>query len=335
MILFAGQDREPVTTSGTIAAVNLSARIDSLAGSPRAAELIDLLTLRGHVLGRIADYERAAELAEQLVRDATDDGKALLARARTRATFHRFADALADLDAAQQRGRAVPRWRRSGRRSCRRSDAMRKPWNCIAMPRSDGPVSPRWERWPPCTLSSGKWPRQSACSPRRSAGTGVPRRFCPPRSTSGAASCGTARATCRRPVPGSRPASAGCRRTLPRWAASRILTRPWGAYEAAIRRLRSLASTSDDPGYAARLARALGAAGHRREAEQWRLSAAARYDELALRHPEAFAAPRSRLPAACRRRPTSLGDLLTGCGAGLAGLTDRVAAIGRRTFLGS
>ena len=74
---------------------------------PAVAEralLVDLLILRGEVLGRIADYERAAELAEVLVRDAPDDGAAWLARARTRATFHRFAEALADLDAAGRRG---------------------------------------------------------------------------------------------------------------------------------------------------------------------------------------------------------------------------------------
>jgi len=52
---------------------------------------------------------------------------------------------------------------------------------------------------------------------------------------------------------------------------------------------RPVASSSDDPGYAARLACALGAAGRRREAERWRVRAAARYDELASRHPEAFA----------------------------------------------
>jgi hypothetical protein len=73
-------------------------------GAGESLVLIDLLILRGHVLGRIADYEHAAELAGQLVRDTADDGTALLARARTRATFHRFADALADLQAAQERG---------------------------------------------------------------------------------------------------------------------------------------------------------------------------------------------------------------------------------------
>ena len=38
------------------------------------------------------------------MRDAPDDGAARLARARTRATFHRFTEALADLDAAGRRG---------------------------------------------------------------------------------------------------------------------------------------------------------------------------------------------------------------------------------------
>ena len=59
---------------------------------------------RGHVLGCIADYEQAEALAEQLLEDARSDGDAVLARARTRATFHRFADALTDLDEAQRLG---------------------------------------------------------------------------------------------------------------------------------------------------------------------------------------------------------------------------------------
>jgi hypothetical protein len=88
-----------VTTNGIIAVANLHAQIAGLAArvcpappgqaaAPPSVEaqavLIDLLTLRGDVLGRIADYERAAELAERLVRDAPDNAAALLARARTR-----------------------------------------------------------------------------------------------------------------------------------------------------------------------------------------------------------------------------------------------------------
>ena len=70
---------------------------------PQSAGLIDLLTLRGHILGRIADYERADALAERLVCDAPAMA-GVLARARARATLHRFAEALADLDSAEQRG---------------------------------------------------------------------------------------------------------------------------------------------------------------------------------------------------------------------------------------
>ena len=61
-----------------------------------------MITLRGVIVGRIADYDRAEEIAEQLVRDASTDARALVARARTRASFHRFNDALADVDRAER-----------------------------------------------------------------------------------------------------------------------------------------------------------------------------------------------------------------------------------------
>jgi hypothetical protein len=80
---------------------------------------VDLLLLHGQVLGRIADYERAAELAEMLVSDAPDAGTARMARARTRATLHRFAEALADLEAANDMVPTGLRSTRNGRRSSR------------------------------------------------------------------------------------------------------------------------------------------------------------------------------------------------------------------------
>jgi tetratricopeptide (TPR) repeat protein len=97
-----------VLTHGTIALRNLEAQIEGLdpgstAGFPRIEErlwLIDLLALRGSILGSIADYERALKLAHQLVGDATTEATAFLGRARTRAVFHRFKDALDDLDVA-------------------------------------------------------------------------------------------------------------------------------------------------------------------------------------------------------------------------------------------
>ena len=150
------------------------------------ALLVDLLLLRGHVLGRIADYERAAELAELLVRDAPDDGAAWLARARTRATFHRFAEALADLDAAGRCG--ADRATLDAERA-----AILQAVGCYAealvlrrTQRSAGPTSRRWVRWPCSRPSAGRSPRRSACSPRRGAATGVSRRSRSPRSTSGA-----------------------------------------------------------------------------------------------------------------------------------------------------
>jgi tetratricopeptide (TPR) repeat protein len=90
-------------TDGRIAVLNLQAQIDGLEsrGTPaEAATLIDLLILRGLFLGRISDYERAAKLSESQVGPANTDPAAYVARARTRAVFHRFTEALDDLDHA-------------------------------------------------------------------------------------------------------------------------------------------------------------------------------------------------------------------------------------------
>jgi hypothetical protein len=56
-----------------------------------------------------------------------------------------------------------------------------------------------------------------------------------------------------------------------------------GEVDWAISRLRSLAASSDDPDYAAQLARILGNVGHEDESRRWRRLAAARYDELIAR----------------------------------------------------
>ncbi len=100
------------TTDGAIALGNLQAQIAAeerlasygpLTVSQRAA-IAELLLMRGQFLGRIVDYEQAEALAEQLVGDAPADGKAFLARAQARATLHRFAEALADLAEAERLG---------------------------------------------------------------------------------------------------------------------------------------------------------------------------------------------------------------------------------------
>src|SRR3989442_3935832 len=98
----------PATTAGIIALGNLEARIDGQAGQAargrltvgERAELVDLIALRGHVLGRIADAERAAALSEELVRQVSGDARSFVPRARMAAVFHRFAPALTALDPA-------------------------------------------------------------------------------------------------------------------------------------------------------------------------------------------------------------------------------------------
>ena len=61
-----------------------------------------------------------------------------------------------------------------------------------------------------------------------------------------------------------------------------------GDTENAVARLRPLTISSDDPDYPAQLARILSEVGRGAEACEWRARAAARYDELLARHPEAF-----------------------------------------------
>ena len=101
-----------MTTAGIIAVANLEARIDGqLSRGTRGrlpvgerAELVELLTLRGHVLGCVADAEQAAALADELAGQVPGDARSLVARARMSGVFHRFASALTDLDTAAALG---------------------------------------------------------------------------------------------------------------------------------------------------------------------------------------------------------------------------------------
>jgi hypothetical protein len=62
-----------------------------------------------------------------------------------------------------------------------------------------------------------------------------------------------------------------------------------GNIEAAIALLCPLGATSDDPDYAAQLARILADAGRAEDSHFWRQLAAARYEVLLALHPEAYA----------------------------------------------
>ncbi|GAA1288723.1 hypothetical protein GCM10009609_64680 [Pseudonocardia aurantiaca] len=256
---------------------------------PQQVLLADLLLLRGHVLGCVADYERAAELAEQLVRDAPHDCTALLARARARATFHRFPEALADLDAAARSG--VERDTLDAERAAifqavgchadalalQRSAAERRPdlttLGALAVLQAERGKVAEAER-----LFTEARRRYQGVSPFPVASLDF-RRGLMWLAENHLPTAGAWFDAARRRVPAYAPASGHLAGVD---AAS-------GAHEAAIGRLRPLAVSSDDPEYAATLAGVLRDAGHPQEAQQWRITAAARYDELTRRHPEAFA----------------------------------------------
>ena len=213
----------------------------------------------------------------------------VLARARTRATFHRFAEALADLDAAEQRGAD------SVRGGCRaRCDLP-------GVGRSAEALVLRWDaalRRPDfATLGA-----LAVLQAERGEVTEAEKLFTEARRRyRGVSPFPVAKLDFRRGLMwfgAGRPARGPC--LVRRRRASGAGLRPGagapcrgrcrsGSQDAAIDRLRPLAGSSDDPEYAGILAGLLTDGGRPREAEQWRVSAAARYDELVRRHPEAFA----------------------------------------------
>ncbi|CAH2400462.1 tetratricopeptide repeat protein [Mesorhizobium ventifaucium] len=98
-------------TSGPIALANLAASIDSLelrraegAAFDSLVALSKLLFVRGDVLGRIADHERAELIAREAVALSPNTATALYIRARLAGRFHRFEEASARLDEALAAG---------------------------------------------------------------------------------------------------------------------------------------------------------------------------------------------------------------------------------------
>ena len=98
-------------TSGRIALANLSASIDSLerrrverSTFEDLAELSKLLFVRGDVLGRIADHDRAESLATEAIAVSPDAARAVYLRASLAVRFHRFAEASLLLDQALAAG---------------------------------------------------------------------------------------------------------------------------------------------------------------------------------------------------------------------------------------
>ena len=284
-------------TDGSIALLNLGAQIDALEPEVRLghatvetrAGLVELIMLRGLIVGRIADYERAEEIAGQLVRDASTDAKALLARARSRACFHRFDDALSDIDHAEQlsldaetaNGERAAIFQALGRydealalreEAAARRASFENVAALVGLHAERGEIEAAERRYAQ-TLSRYRgvspfplallafqmglmWMNEGELEDARSSFEAAQRRV---------------------------PAYAPARGHLAEVEAE------LGEVDTAVARLHALALSSDDPDYAAQLARILAEAGRDSEAGHWSRLAAARFDELMANRPEAFA----------------------------------------------
>jgi tetratricopeptide (TPR) repeat protein len=286
-----------VTTAGVIAVGNLNARIDGqLSRATRGrltvgerAELVELLALRGNVLGCIADAERAAALAGELAGEVPGDARSFAARAEMSGVFHRFASALTDLDnaaalggdrAALDGGRAAI-YQALGRYDealAIRQLAVDRHADFSALAALAGVHGERGEM-----DEAERWFSAATRSYRGTSPFPVAMlEFQRGHLWMEHGHLRRARAWCDAAV-----------RRLPAYVPAQghlaELDAARGETAAAIARLRPLASVSDDPGYATQLARILGDAGQTEEAQTWRGQAEARYDELLERHQDAFA----------------------------------------------
>jgi len=288
---------EATVTDGTIALRNLEAQIEGL--QPEAAlcrapvdervRLIDLLALRGSILGTIADYERAQELADRLVHGAITAAPAFFARAQARALFHRFADALEDLEVAERLGAdadVVNRERAAVFQGLGRYE------EAFAIREEAAHRSPSFESLGALTTlhaergDTERAVRLHAESVRRYRGIS--------------------------PLPlatlnfqlgvmwmregdfdRARDQLTAARRYVAAYVPAQghlaEVEAELGDAESAVALLYPLATTSDDPDYAGQLARILADAGSTEESRYWRQHAAQRYDELIALHPQAFA----------------------------------------------
>ena len=288
---------EQPLTDGALALLNLGAQIDALEPEVSLIQstvetrvaLVELITLRGLIIGRIADYVRAEEIAEQLVRNAADDSRAFLARARMRATFHRFDDALADidravrlsLDAETADGERAAIFQAVGRYDealALREEAVKRRTSFENVAALVGLHAERGE-----TQAAEQWYAES-CSRYRGVS---PFPLALLDFQLGRMWMSEGRLTDAR-----RRFEVALRR-LPSYAPAQghlaEVEAELGETDTAVARLYPLALSSDDPDYAGQLARILAETGRGGESRHWRQLASTRFDELVANRPEAFA----------------------------------------------
>ena len=284
-------------TDGTIALLNLSAQIGALELEDRLsratvqarAGLVELVTLRGLIVGRIADYDRAETIAEQLVRNAPTEATAWIVRARTRAVFHRFNDALADLDRAERLSLDVET--ANGERAAI-FQALGRYDEALAL--RDDAVARResFENVAALVGLHAERGEMDAAERRYAQSLNLHRGVSPFPLALLDFQLGRMWMDEGRPEDARRSFEAAQRR-VPAYAPATghlaEVEAQLGETDSALVRLYPLAASSDDPDYAAQLAHILGEAGCGDESRHWGRLAAARYEELLASRPEAFA----------------------------------------------
>lgn len=295
----AAADPVRPTTGGEIALGNLAAQIDGLERTLRVSgaeidttgRLVALLEMRGRFVGRIADYERAEELAEALVVIFPEQSKSLLVRARTRALLHRFGEARSDLARVRQLGGAGAEY---DRLLASIDQATGRFAAALAHRDRAAPAGSALELGARASLHGEQGEIERAT--RDFAAAHVAWRASTDISPFTPAWLEFEEGLLwmrRGEWESARVHLLEATRRLPGYVLAQghlaEVEAELGESTAAIVRLRAIVSSSDDPDYAHQLARLLLAAGQAEEAERWRLAATQRFDELTQRYPEAFA----------------------------------------------
>lgn len=296
------------TTDGAIAVGNLSAAIEgaevALRSNPNTpgvyGRLIMLLITRGQYAGRIADYERAAELAQKTIKLAPNEAVGYQARAAIRSIFHEFTGAFADLEQAEKLG-ANPAGNRDRRASLlhatgKTDEAYKLLTDVPGALRDIGTaatiaatIGARGDVETAERLFIGAQEKLADTSPFPLAWLYVQHGLMWENAGRSARARELYAAAVER-VPGYAIATSHL-------AAMEAVS---GDREAAIARLRKLVTTSDDPEYQGQLAGLLKEqarekdGGASAEAEELTAAAARRYAELLARHPAAFAGHAAR-----------------------------------------
>ena len=251
-------------TDGTIALLNLDGQIEAFEPEVNAghasvetrAGLTELISLRGLILGRIADYEKAEDFAEQLVLDAPTDPKSS-ALARERAPAFIDLTMLWTASIGPSISHSMPtRLTLSVPQSTRLLVATMKPLSCERKPQSANQALKMSPPWSDCLASAANPKQQNGSTSRAAADIAAFRHFhwlC-------SISVGLMWMNGGRLDDARRSFEAAWRR-VPAYAQAQghlaEVEAELDEVDSAISRLHSLAETSDDPDYAAQLARIL------------------------------------------------------------------------------